>query len=49
MTQDEKLDDLMKRVKHIERSQNIHTLIIVAGFLGIFSLASFVANIKKKI
>jgi hypothetical protein len=49
LTDSEKLDILNKRMKRIEFSTNLHTLVVIIGFLGIVSLASVIDKIKHKI
>lgn len=48
LTDSEKLDILSKRMKRIEASTHLQTIIVVIGFLGIVSLGSLIAKIKNK-
>ncbi len=47
LTQDEKLDVLNKRLKHIQWSTDVQTAIVVIGFLGILSLGVLISKVKK--
>ena len=49
LTDSEKLDILSKRMKRIELSTHLHTLVVIIGFLGVVSLASVIGKIKNKI
>ena len=46
LTDSEKLDNLLKRMKRAEISQNIQTIITIIGFLGVVSLGALIGKIK---
>jgi len=47
LTDSEKLDLLLKRMRRAEISQNIQTVITIIGFLGVVSLGALVSKIKN--
>ncbi len=47
LTDSEKLDNLLKRMKRAEISQNIQTVITIVGFLGIISLGTLISKLKN--
>jgi hypothetical protein len=49
LTDSEKLDILSRRMRRMEVSTNIQTVIMVVGFLGIVSLSSLVVKLKQRI
>lgn len=49
LTDSEKLDILSQRMKRIEASTHIHTLVVIIGFLGIVSLGTLLSKVKEKI
>lgn len=49
LTDSEKLDILSKRMKRMEASTHLHTLIVVIGFLGIVSMGALLSDVKKKV
>jgi hypothetical protein len=49
LTDSQKLDILNKRMKRIETSTHIHTIVVIIGFLGVISLGSLIQNLKSKI
>lgn len=49
LTDSEKLDAINKRVKRMETSTHIQTFLMVAGFIGIISLAALGEKLKKVI
>lgn len=49
MTDSEKLDALHRRVRRMETSTHIQTFLMVAGFIGIISLAALGEKLKKLI
>ncbi len=49
MTDSEKLDDITKRLKRVEISSDIHTIINILIFLGIASVGALITKVKNKI
>lgn len=49
LTDSEKLDKLNLRLKRMEISQHIQTIIVVIGFLGIISFGALLNKVKAKI
>lgn len=49
LTDSQKLDLLNKRLKRMEISQNIQTMVVILGFVGIVSLGTLLAKVKSKI
>lgn len=49
LTDSEKLDILSKRMKRIEASTHLQTLIVIIGFLGIVNLGSLISKVKNNI
>lgn len=49
LTDSEKLDVLNRRIRRMEASQHIQTIIVVVGFLGIISFASLIKKAKNSL
>jgi hypothetical protein len=47
LSDSDKLDLINKRIKRVEMSTHLHTLIVIIGFLGIVSLGTLIAKIKN--
>ena len=47
MTDSEKLDNIQRRLRHVETSTHIQTFVIILGFIGIVSFASLMKDAKK--
>lgn len=45
----EKIDFLVKKIKHIELSTHIQTAIMIVGFFGILSVGALLSKVKKNL
>jgi len=47
LTDSQKIDKLNQRIKRMEVSQHIQTLIVIIGFMGIVSLHGLTSKVKN--